>query len=498
MNLGEKPSMTSLRVGRSLKEMKVPPSGFAPVGSQTPTLPMLQKRPVLSADANMSNDALKRRIRELEFENQKLKSHVDQAEKSIHNYRGFLHKPQGDTKTVASQTDPVRSYDVRNAGSILNNTSGKDPVKELQSVKRERDNLRASVENLSALLKEKTQELEMRDAAANADAEQTSVSEPIGISMSTSTNISMVSVARTDLMALSRKVVRYRAALGGLRRSCAQELNEFKLALEVDFGKRICECLQQLSLANQIQQLVLKKTSQTSVPNTPLGSGVQAGSPGSRGSKQLQEALSPVHFASGRGSKESTPAGGLAHLPLQHSTPNMKLGPIASPPVLVSKSTSAANFPSLQSTPLAALAEKELSVAVVSCQTSPMPAPKNEETLSVKDAQLLQQHLQEQQQLLQQQLMQQMEKNDATVREHEIVLRSFHDDISTLRERNRNLAAQLTRAHEYFTGNTLARIKQEVAALKQSAHVKDLVKVAAARELTLEKDSLVNEVAFKK
>jgi hypothetical protein len=484
--------MTSLRVGRSLKEMKVPPSGMAPLGSQTPTLPMLQKRAVLSADANLSTDGLKRRIRDLELENQKLKSHVDQAEKSIHNYRGFLHKPQGQSKSISCQTDPVRSYDVRNPSSILNNTSGKDPEKELQSAKRERDNLRASVENLSALLREKTLELESRDGA-DAEAREAAFASPavMSTSMSTSMTLDNVTVPRAHLLELHLKVIQYRAAMKGMQRSVAQELGDFKLALEAGFSAKIAACLQQLSSANQIQQLVLKKTSQSSVPSTPVSGGaVRAGSPASRGPKPLTEALSPVLFRGGV-SKEATPL-------VQHSTPLMKLGPISSPPVLVSQSTSAAKFPSLHSTPLAPARE----YAATSCQTSPMPAraPASpaEEMLSAKDAQLLQQHLQEQQQHLQQQLAAQTARYDLVVREHEVAIRGFHDDLSALRERNRNLAAQLTRAHEYFTGNTLAKVKQEVAAIKQSAHVKDLVKVAAARELTLEKDSLMNEMAFKK
>lgn len=500
MNLGEKPSITSLRVGRSLKEMKVLPSGL---GSQTPTLPMLQqKRPILSADGNMSIDALKRKIRDLEFENQKLKSHVDQAEKSIHNFRGFLHKSNSDTKSVACQSDPVRSYDIRNAGSIVNNMSGRDPEKELQAVKRERDNLRVSVENLSSLLNEKTHALELRAIADAAAATNVGIAiEPpvvVSASMNTSMSLDMVQVPRTQLMELHRKAVLYRLRMHELKHACAEEMNEFRLALEVEYRSKIAECLQQLSLANQIQQLVLKKASQSSVPSTPLHSNIQAGSPGSKGSKPLFEALSPVHHRDhGRSSKDCTPSGFMTHL--QHSTPNMKLGSVhvSSPPVmLVSKSASGPKLPSLQGTPESV----SHTYMATSCQTSPVPKVEAEveATLSVKDAQVLQQHLQQQQQHLQQQLTIQVEKYDNTVREHNATVSSLRDDLSALRERNRTLTAQLTRAHDYFAGHTLDRVKQEVAAVKQSAHVKDLTKVAAARELTLEKDSLMNEVAFKK
>ena len=59
------------------------------------------------------------------------------------------------------------------------------------------------------------------------------------------------------------------------------------------------------------------------------------------------------------------------------------------------------------------------------------------------------------------------------------------------------LQGKLDRVRDYFNGVFLRKVKADRDAVKQSAHVKDLTKVAAHREISLERDKVLNELSCK-
>lgn len=97
-----------------------------------------------------SIDSLKRKIRELQFENEKLRLHVDQAEKSIQSYRGFLsNKPQSArSRDVECQTLTMPPSSLPSCSSAIGQV-------EFNKLQCERDDLKVAVEMMSCTLKKR-------------------------------------------------------------------------------------------------------------------------------------------------------------------------------------------------------------------------------------------------------------------------------------------------------------------------------------------------------
>lgn len=531
-SLNEKPSnMGGSRNGRVLKEIKTPLSlpmvgGGAPPPHNNKNVPPVNRlnsnnnsniRPVLSADSNMSNDVLKKRIRELEYENEQLKKHVLQAEKSIQNYRGFLSNKSTDrdtSRSIAVQTEDksnsfenkyssnnVRMSGLSIASSFTNNNSVQSSM-ELLGARKERDELRISLETLSSKYKiQENENVMLREQLTNSKIPARSI-ESIDLPQSESISIPLpkldefsplISVRKHDLVHLYKQIQRYRVDMKELKKCLESELIKFQLSLEKEFAVKTKTCLLAMEhCSKKDYELTKCDMTSASVNTSPMSKSIRETSACATSPMSIVMPVQEVtcHSVSTMTSPEKNQTVNATGIisPNNSASENIEsngilcaFAHVPTTPMSIQGSQSILKLP-------------KLNHSVELSDSSHKQAPPQDIDTNSKE---LYRIMELERELDQQQAMQK-QQYDTMLKEYDTKVSNLMDQIITEREKANISRVNLGRAKEYFNNNYLVKAKSELDAIKRAAHVKDLMKVAAHREVSLEKDKMMNELVYKK